>query len=494
MKQYSMETVLCMKTVLLVLICVKETHSAQQIGYLVEGLPLTYSSQINVSSFDLIIEINYNLPIIEKFSTDIQDVLSKWSDYPAFKSDKKLAQSYFSLLQRGIKNLKEAHTYLVQTLDFVKIPTNNTIGDGCIYKVSGLSQEDLTNTIKNLVFAYERMSPLWTPTAIRDDPAKDNTLRLFSNTFDDESLNLEGESSKILSYLDLLVSGVFPESLQGLYQSAICIGKKNNEKFVVKNCQGYPNMFICNIEVREPSSLKQATHLIPVVYGGVQLMGYSDKHVFIRPYVGSRIKQLDCEEVFSNINTIQLCNIQDWSNACESAVTAMNKDLVNKHCNFTIDRFFNTGTRVSGEGVLVQGSGITTRLRQGTAVSTISTTTPLVVYSISEILIDEHSETIVFSGSKNSTREEVLTSFLDESDIAALRRVFYFNQFFEAFGKTDILDIILFLLQVVSMPISIAGLTLAIKDLRLSRRKERKNRRNNYSLNRELMRRSSSRN
>ncbi len=61
-----------------------------QVGLLVEGSEISYGSQVNITSFDLDIEINFNAEAMQKVRTGLEEVLQKFMIYTPFKTDKKL--------------------------------------------------------------------------------------------------------------------------------------------------------------------------------------------------------------------------------------------------------------------------------------------------------------------------------------------------------------------------------------------------------------------
>ncbi len=66
--------------------------------------------------------------------------------------------------------------------------------------------------------------------------------------------------SLTLSYIDALASGIFPETLMGIYQLETCIGPMIHEEVIVKNCQGYNHSFVCRIEIHKPEALEQQSN------------------------------------------------------------------------------------------------------------------------------------------------------------------------------------------------------------------------------------------
>ncbi len=102
----------------------------------------------------------------------------------------------------------------------------------------------------------------------------------------------EESISKTLSYIDSLASGMFPESLMGIYQLESCIGPMMHEEIIVKNCQGYNHSFVCRMEIRKPEALETAVLLIPVHYWNIRVMGESPEQLFVKTPLDANYKLL----------------------------------------------------------------------------------------------------------------------------------------------------------------------------------------------------------
>jgi len=261
-----------------------------KVGMLVEGLPLTYGSQLNVTSFELDIEINFTYDIVMKLRAELEEVMEKWLSYAPFKKDKQLADNYLNLLHKGFKNLLEAHRFMLQILQYITVPSALNLSNRCNYTVTGITDYELKVLVKNLNWAYEKLGPAWTPSEIRAESSKDNAIRLFGTVLDSEMLNLYEDNVVSLSLIDSLSSGIFPQYLLGLYQAAPCVGPKLNEELKVVSCTGYTNVYTCTVEIHEPAALHTVQEMIPVHYNSIALMGESESQRFVRTQTGSRVQ------------------------------------------------------------------------------------------------------------------------------------------------------------------------------------------------------------
>ncbi|MFO0005475.1 MAG: hypothetical protein ACK559_30535, partial [bacterium] len=94
----------------------------------------------------------------------------------------------------------------------------------------GLTVMEMETLVFNIKRAWEKISTSWTAESIRATESQDNVIRLFAEILDSELALFEESISKTLSYIDALASGIFPETLMGIYQLETCIGPMIHEE------------------------------------------------------------------------------------------------------------------------------------------------------------------------------------------------------------------------------------------------------------------------
>jgi hypothetical protein len=456
-----------------------------KVGLLVEGGKLSYANQVNITTFNLNIEINFDAVSAQQLRTDLDTMLTKWSNYSAFKENQKLAQIYLGLMHMGLRNLQESHHFMSQILTYITEDTNMPPLDTCTHTVTGITASELKVLASNLNTAWEKCDPTWTPAEIRSDRSKDNTLGMFARTLDAEMENLYADTSVTFTLLDNLSAGKFPEQLMGLYQSTTCIGQKLNEDVIVKYCTGYKNMYSCAIEVREPTNIQHVIHMIPVHYNRVALRGNTDSQLFIKSQMGSRTQLLDCDIAAHDRVEINVCETIPWHAQCEAAVTAINIAEIVSHCNFTKHEKNETGIVRHDESVLVQGMDVKTRFRKNSDIRIVNNEAPLIIYTNGEIILEENGETYVFLRLKIPISDEIIVSALDKNDIKKLESAYFWQNFWHNFDIEDIIDVVLIAVEFIMLPTSIVGLVYGILAARAEKKKETKKK--NYEHNRLML-------
>jgi hypothetical protein len=456
-----------------------------KVGLLVEGGKLSYASQINITTFNLNVEINFDAVSAQQLRMDLDTMLTKWSNYSAFKEDQKLAQVYLGLMHMGLRNLQESHHFMSQILTYITADTNMPTLDTCTYTVTGITASELKVLASNLNTAWEKCDPAWTPAEIRSDRSKDNTLGMFARTLDAEMENLYADTSVTLTLLDNLSAGKFPEQLMGLYQSTACIGQKLNEDVIVKYCTGYKNMYSCAIEVREPTNIQSVIQMIPVHYNRVAIRGNTDSQLFIKSQMGSRTQLLDCDIAAHDKVEINVCETIPWHAQCEAAVTAINIAEIVSHCNFTKHEKHETGIVRHDGSILVQGMDVKSRIRKNSDIRIVNNEAPLIIYTNGEIILEENGETYVFPGLKIPISDEIIVGALDKNDIKKLENAYFWQNFWQNFDTEDIIDVVLIAVEVIMLPTSIVGLVYGVLAARSAKQREFKKK--NFEHNRLIL-------
>ncbi|MFO0006632.1 MAG: hypothetical protein ACK559_36495, partial [bacterium] len=160
-----------------------------------------------------------------------------------------LLSNYLTLTQKGIRNLISGSQKQNQLFEYLQNTANHseTNFHPCKLTLPVLKVMEMETLVFNIKRACEKISTSWTVESIRATESQDNVIRLFAEIMDSELALFEESISKTLSYIDALASGIFPETLMGIYQLETCIGAMIHEEVIVKNCQGYNHSFVCRI-------------------------------------------------------------------------------------------------------------------------------------------------------------------------------------------------------------------------------------------------------
>ena len=436
----------------------------EKLVFLVPGPVLQYATTLNITTFNLEIEINFDADLIKLSRAGIELIFHEWQNYPAFVADPVFAAKYVALMQRAVRNWREANVFHDEILKYVLVKDKRPISSTCNYTVTGITKDEIERALFNIKDAWERCNPLWTKDDLTKSLDKSNTLRLFHVTLDTEVLALHEDMATTLSLIDSLSSSIFPEYVRGLYQTSNCISEKYSEEIVVRYCTGYSNMYVCQIEIQDPLAIYKVTEMIPIMYKGLILTGEHPSQRFIQTQSDGRIQLLDCNEEALDTQKIPICQTKKLDAACEFALGKNDILSVIKFCNFTRPTENTPGKRLSDGSVLGQGDDIRVKLRRDGETKILTSANPCRIYSNAEIIVDSGQESYSFMGNINFTEDKVIESLLTKEQIDKLVAEYKWRENMKIFTWQQIIDFVLIGLELILLPMSIAALVITFQE------------------------------
>jgi hypothetical protein len=309
--------------------------------------------------------------------------------------------------------------------------------------------------------ALNKCSTTWTPAEIKADSGKDTALRLFCNIFNNEILAWEHDLDKTLFMIDSLASGHFPSELRGHYQRAHCIGSLIGEELKVIECNGYSNAYVCVIEVTTPEAIVDATLLLPVHYHGLHIQSNNPDNLFIREPSSPTIRTLHCNQ--KETQEIPSCVSSSWDNHCSTFL--LKKDFYHaiKYCSFARSNDYPIGTLLGDGSLLVQGDGVVVKVKTGNTYKTVTTESPCIVFSETDILVEKDGEVFKYPGTPGKEGVTVVKSKLTKEEKELLESIYYWANIRKQIGLGEYVDIVLTALQLLFAPLSIVGVVLGRK-------------------------------
>jgi hypothetical protein len=426
--------------------------------FLVEGENLQYGNQLRMSLFDLIVEIPYTPELARKMRQDVEEVLKSWRTYPPF-ADASLLSNYLTLTQKGIRNLISGSQKQSQLFEYLKNSVNHSEVNlhPCKLTLPGLTLLEMETLVYNIKRGWEKISASWTAESIRATESQDSVIRLFAEILDSELALFEESISKTLSYIDALASGLFPESLMGIYQLETCIGPMIHEEVIVKNCQGYNHSFVCRIEVHKPEALETAVHLIPVHYWGIKVVGDDPGQLFVKTPIDNLYKLLNCDPSTTPHQDLPICSLHELHAPCEESLRLQDVYRSISECNFLQHSDYEYGILIKDGALLVQGPGIKVKAISGNEAKFLTSTTPVKILSKKEIQVETQGEVYIFPGMTGDIVESVQISALDQPAIAALVSKVYWHKYWKSLDLDDMINWVLIMVQVLFIPLTIGS-------------------------------------
>ena len=136
-------------------------------------------------------------------------------------------------------------------------------------------------------------------------------------------------------------------------------------------------------------------------------------------------------------------------------------DIIN-NCNFTKDET-DVGIRTDSKGLLVQGIKVTAKIKDGTGYKTLTTETPVLIFTDKEVVLVKDEDEFIFPTISNSSGTKVVKSKLTDKDKERLNARYEWEIFWENFDYEDIVRYLILVLQVVMYPVVIVSIGLGIR-------------------------------
>jgi hypothetical protein len=426
--------------------------------FLVEGENIQYGNQLRMSLFDLIVEIPYTPDLARKMRQDVEEVLKSWRTYPPF-ADASLLSNYLTLTQKGIRNLISGSQKQNQLFEYLQNTANHSEVNlhPCKLTLPGLTVMEMETLVFNIKRAWEKISTSWTAESIRATESQDNVIRLFAEIMDSELALFEESISKTLSYIDALASGIFPETLMGIYQLETCIGPMIHEEVIVKNCQGYNHSFVCRIEIHKPEALETAIQLMPVHYWDIKVVGDEPHQLFVKTPLDNLYKLLSCDASTTPHQDLPICSLHAIHPPCEESLRLQDVYRSISECQFLQHSDYEPGILIKDGALLVQGSGIKVKAISGNEAKFLTNFSPAKILSKKDIQVETQGEVYIFPGMTGEVVEMVQISAVDQPAIAALVSKVYWKRFWSSMDLDDMINWILIMVQVLFIPLTIGS-------------------------------------
>ena len=431
----------------------------QTFSFLVEGESFEFANQLKLRIFDLVIEVPYTLALSQKMRQDLENILKEWRAYPPF-SDATLFSSYLTLTQKGIKNLISATQKQTQLFEYLSPTANHSDSDvyPCKHILQGLTLMDMETVVHNLKKSWEKIGPSWTASSIRTSESQDNAIRIFAELFDSEMASLHDSISQTLEFIDSLSSGIFPESLMGIYQTEDCIGFMIHEEPTVKSCAGFIHGFICRIYIIKPEMIEQVTLMWPVHYHDISMVGKEQNDKFIKSKLDLRYQLLTCDPLLTQKQDLPICSLSPLNSKCSESLTFNDPFAIISRCDFNEHRSYDNAVLLGDGSILVQGQNVKVKTITGLESKLLTSTSPVIIKSKRDVQVENaKGEHYLFPGMTGEITETIILSALDSTLEAALVNKVYWKKFWESKDLEDLINWFLILIQILFIPLTVGS-------------------------------------
>jgi hypothetical protein len=347
-------------------------------------------------------------------------------------------KEFFSKLDTGKNdfaaaggNLNHAKSFLIN-----QIVQNKS---KCVFEGTVLTKNEITSQSEFLKSEFEKIGKTWTKTDFTADPSKYTTLYTFIETYNSIAHNWKDISDQMITEMDSLMSGEFPETLKGHFETQTCLQTSAHEMVVIRICAGGTTNFLCELEFRFPNVTIQYTKMKPINYGGVALSGESEHLVYAKDLQTQRLVLLNCSHKEYVNEKVPLCSKIENLDSCLTKLLHKDFSKAIKNCEFAfVDPLISE--RLFDESILVS--------RQDTQISVnsrlIFKSPPLIIYSNFEVIfhISLDDDEILYPPTVTFENQAILTTKLTPSEISAMYQKAAWDTYLKNFRWEDYLDFI----------------------------------------------------
>jgi hypothetical protein len=289
----------------------------------------------------------------------------------------------------------------------------------------------LQRELQNIKNRYKYINAQWTPDDVRNKPENQNILLEFCSYYNDFAIVYERLSAELLTALEELSDGIYPEVLFGeLIRNCSYSVNGDGERYKVIRCAKNNKGYRCQIEITQAVGLREYIRAYPVHYDEILLMGFNENDLFGRTTDVRELKYLDCED--NQGSDYAVCIEHNVPDPCKSALAADNINDVIKRCNFTKETP-PVGIILPHGGVLIQGNDIS--IKNGDA--SISQKPPVAIYSPEIITVKVDEEDYIFPPAIQIEKLTIVESKLTKADISNLIKAYEWENFWDNVETDD---------------------------------------------------------
>jgi hypothetical protein len=374
-----------------------------------------------------------------------------------FFTDATIKKEFRDLCIIGETQFHQFHTLISESMSYKSETVPDEPVNVCTETPLAITGEEIDNEYNRISSRFNLIKDTWTVDEIKNSPDKQSILFEYCSYFNDFSTVYSQRAVSIITALEQLSDGHFPEVLFGnLVRNCSTTINGNGETFEVESCAGNNKGFRCQIIVRQAINLKEYESLVPIHYQGVRITGEKDKNLLARTLDLKEYKYLDCEEDYTDF---LVCNEITIPDTCKKSIDTDDTASITKNCNFTkgmppiITPIPNGGILIQGDETIIVISGETK----------ITNKLPIIVYTPEILKIEAYNEEYYVTPSITVPKLIIVESKLTEDEINALITTENWNNLLSEAEIENYIDIALIILQILLIPMIIIGFYLTIR-------------------------------
>jgi hypothetical protein len=438
----------------------KDIAPIEKFTFLIEGENFWAASTTRYEQMDILIGIDFEETRWRELLAELDTVLEAYPKLNFFRIDEELMEEYVGPCLIGQGRFNKFHQHIKECFKFKNEKTIDEPTNICSKEPLGLKKEDLEREVQNIKNRFKAINVNWTPEQVKTSVEAKNILFEFCNYYNDFSMIYEIIGDQMLTAMEQLSDGNYPEVLLGEMTRDCNISMNGDgEKYTVLKCTKTNKGYRCQVLITQATNLKEYTKLHAVHYENVRLMGYENNDIFVKTSDVHELKYLDCENKESG--DFAICTEHEVPEICRKMLGKQEIRGIIDSCNFTKGTP-QVGTLIPHGGILIQGDKVSI----SSGKTAISQQPPLVIYSPETITIKREEEDYVYPPAITIEELIVVGSMLSMEDIAYLTGKQYWEDVWEDMDYEDIISYTLVALQIIFIPIAIGSCYLAITQKR----------------------------
>jgi len=438
-------------------------NSNNGLEFLIEGEQIEFTNKVRSERVTILVSIDFSMIQGKRLFDRLDVLLSDWGEYPAFKeTGTDIGTIFLSLIETAVRQTITAAELLDKVVRFRDENRDANSTYKCRYTHKMLTLEDMEAQVANLESTHKKMDKTWTAASIVADLNKDTALRNYALLLNEVTERWSSGLNQMLSTLDYLASNKIPSEIMGHYQAAECIGNVFEEDIDIITCYGTKLGYNCDFDIDIPLVFITMTQLQPIHYHDIRLRGHTSDQLFVTMTNVRDVKFITCDHYIFHEENLPSCEVFDIDKDCLAALRGKDYKLTIRECNWTKTEP-PMALRVSNNAVLVQGSNVISKVKQGNEYAPLTSETPALIQSPMDILIQQRHEELILPALNKTSSSTLLYSLLSENDITYLESQLYWQTFMEDFDMEDLTRYLILFLQVVLYPVVLVGIGLTIK-------------------------------
>ena len=437
----------------------KESNSTEPIppfSFLVQGNPISLAQSVKIEQFDILIGMDMT-DQAWKQKYELLKLLVENFPKLSFFTDPTLKKEFASLCKVGENIFFQFHTLISEAMQYKNEEINDASVNICSETPLKITGEELDNEYNILYARLQLIKDTWTIEEVKNSPDKQTILFEYCSYFNDFAIIYGQKAVTIITALEQLSDGHFPEILLGnLIRQCTTAISGNGEIFEVEQCGGTDKGFRCQVIVKQATNLKEYDTMVPVHYHNIKLVGESFSNLIVKTVDLKEYRYLECEKEYTDFH---VCKELKIPQPCYTALNDDNIALTIKSCNFSKSTP-PIITPLPNGGVLVQGDD-SIKILNGE--DKVVNKLPLVIYSPKQLKIIDEEEEYLMSPSVTTDKLHVIETKLEEKDINNLITTESWNELLSEAELENYIDIGLIILQIILIPIVLVGFCLTLR-------------------------------